>query len=154
MIGVTMMNTIILMIGIQGSGKSTFCKRLLAGKYERINLDTLKTRNNENRLLAECFAEKRDFVVDNTNPTKEERSRYIVQAKENGYHVVGYFMRSCLQECIARNNQREGEARLPAKAIAATSNRLEMPSYAEGFDELYFVDNDGENMTISYWREE
>ena len=38
-------------------------------------------------------------------------------------------------------------------AIAATSNKLEMPSYREGFDELYFVKNDGEKMAIEKWRD-
>jgi hypothetical protein len=33
-----------------------------------------------------------------------------------------------------------------------TSNKLDMPSYAEGFDELYFVTNDGATMTVSEWR--
>ena len=62
-------------------------------------------------------------------------------------------MQSRLQECIARNNQWEGKEKIPAKAIAMTSNRLELPSRSEGFDELYFVGNDGQNMTISEWRE-
>ena len=62
-------------------------------------------------------------------------------------------MQSRLQECIARNNQREGKAKIPATAIAATSNKLEMPSYDEGFDKLYFVSNDGSKMEISDWRE-
>ena len=35
-----------------------------------------------------------------------------------------------------------------------TSNKLEMPSRSEGFDELYFVTNDGETMSISEWRED
>ena len=43
---------------------------------------------------------------------------------------------------------------LEGKAIAMTSNRLELPNRSEGFDELYFVGNDGQNMTISEWREE
>ena len=42
---------------------------------------------------------------------------------------------------------------VPATAIAATSNKLEMPSYDEGFDKLYFVSNDGSKMEISDWRE-
>ena len=67
---------------------------------------------------------------------------------------MGYFMQSRLQECIARNNMREGKEKIPAKAIAMTSNRLELPNRSEGFDELYFVGNDGQNMTISEWREE
>ena len=140
------------MIGIQGSGKSEFCRQFLP-EICRVNLDTLKTRNNEKRAIEECYEKNQDFVVDNTNPTREDRKRYIGPAKAQGYRVIGYFMQSRLQECIARNNLREGKERIPAKAIAMTSNRLELPSYTEGFDELYFVENDGKSMTISEWRE-
>jgi predicted kinase len=146
------MKTAYIMIGIQGSGKSEFCRRFLPETC-RINLDTLKTRNNEMRLLGDCIARGRDFVIDNTNPTREDRARYIPVAKEQGYRIVGYFMQSRLRECIARNDLREGKERIPAKAIAMTSNRLEMPCYDEGFDELYFVANDGAEMAISEWRE-
>ena len=146
------MKTATIMIGIQGSGKTEFCRRFLSATC-RINLDTLKTRNNEKRQLEDCVARGIDFVVDNTNPTREDRARYIPVAKEHGYRIVGYFMQSRLQECIARNNLREGKERIPAKAIAMTSNILEMPSFDEGFDELYFVANDGSEMIISEWRE-
>lgn len=40
------MPTLAIMIGIQGSGKSTFCKMYLP-EYERISLDDLHTRNKE-----------------------------------------------------------------------------------------------------------
>ena len=62
-------------------------------------------------------------------------------------------MQSRLQECIQRNNQRRGKEVVPTKAIAMTSNRLKLPSRAEGFDELYFVSNDGVEMTVSEWRD-
>lgn len=143
--------TAFIMIGIQGSGKSEFCRRFLPG-IERINLDTLKTRKNERRAITACHIRGLDYVVDNTNPAREDRARYISAAKAMGYRVVGYFMQSRLQECIARNNLREGKERIPAKAIAMTSDKLEMPSKAEGFDELYFVANDGTDMKISEWR--
>ena len=146
------MKTIAIMIGIQGSGKSTFCARYLSDLV-RINLDTLKTRNNEKRLIEQCFAEGASFVVDNTNPTRENRARYIGLAKERGYRVIGYFMQSRLKECIERNDRREGKAKIPAKGIAATFKKLEFPSRSEGFDELYFVQNDGVTMTVSEWRE-
>lgn len=67
--------------------------------------------------------------------------------------MVGYFMQSKLQECIARNEQREGKAKVPAKAIAATSNRLEMPSYQEGFDALYFVKLTEAGVFVEKWKE-
>ena len=145
------MKTAYIMIGIQGSGKSEFCCHCLS-ETKRVNLDTLKTRNNEKRMIADCHARGIDYVVDNTNPTRADRERYIPEAKAEGYRVVGYFMQSRLQDCIARNNLRVGKEVIPAKAIAMTSNKLEMPSRAEGFDELYFVANDGNDMVISEWR--
>lgn len=147
------MKTAYIMIGIQGSGKSEFCRRYLPGTT-RVNLDALKTRNNEKRMIADCQTRGVDYVVDNTNPTREDRARYIPAAKAAGYRVIGYFMQSRLQDCIARNNSREGKEVVPPKAIAMTSNKLEMPGKAEGFDALYFVANDGKEMTISEWRED
>ncbi len=145
--------TLYIMIGIQGSGKSTFCRQFLSNVV-RVNLDTLKTRNNEKRLIEQCFEEGVSFVVDNTNPTREDRARYIGPAKERGYRVIGYFMQSRLKECIERNDRREGRAKIPAKGIAATFKKLELPDRSEGFDELYFVENDGAIMTVSEWRED
>ncbi len=147
------MPVLAIMIGIQASGKSTFCRNYLSG-YDRINLDTLHTRNKESQAMNEAFETKKDMVIDNTNPSVEEREKYIRSAKENGYKVVGYFMQSKLQECIARNEKREGKAKIPAKAIAATSNRLKMPSYQEGFDALYFVMFTDTGVSVEKWKEE
>ena len=139
-----------IMTGIQASGKSAFCREYLP-EYDRINLDTLHTRNKENIAMDEAFRAKRNMVIDNTNPTVEDRKKYILKARENGYKIIGYFMQSRLRECIARNELREGRERVPSKAIAATSNKLQMPSYAEGFDELYFVSITDTGMTVEKW---
>lgn len=147
-----MNKTIAVMIGLQGSGKSTFFEKYLSEHFVRVNLDTLKTRRNERSLIDECLKEGKSFAVDNTNPTREDRARYIPEAKENRYRVIGYFMESKLKDCILRNSMREGKARVPDKAIAATSNKLELPSFDEGFDELFFVKNDGSTMTVEPWR--
>lgn len=148
-----MEKTMIIIIGIQGSGKSTFYHKYLSDSYVRVNLDTLKTRHQENLLISECIRNEKSFAIDNTNPTRADRQRYIPLAQYAGYKIVGYFMESKLQPCIERNNQRTGTARIPATAIAATSNKLQIPTYEEGFDELYFVKNDGQTMTIEKWRE-
>lgn len=142
-----------IMIGIQGSGKSTFYHKFLAKNFVRVNLDALKTRNQEKILIEDCIKQGKSFVVDNTNPTKEDRQRYIPLVKAAGYKIIGYFMESKLKECIERNNLRQGKEKIPSIAIASTSNKLQLPTYDEGFDELYFVKNDGKTMTISKWRE-
>ena len=122
-----------IMIGIQASGKSGFCKSNLK-EYVRINLDELNTRNKECIAIMEAIQSGVDIVIDNTNPTKADREKYVSIAKNHGYEVIGYFMQSRLQECIDRNEQREGKAYIPRKAIACTSNKLEILDYAEGFD--------------------
>ena len=147
-----MSKIMVIMMGLQGSGKSSFYSRHLADDFVHINLDALKTRHQEKLLIDECMRSESNFAVDNTNPTRIDRERYIKPAKEAGYHVIGYFLESKIKDCMQRNALREGKARVPEKAIAATSNKLEIPSYEEGFDELYFVKNNGETMMIEKWR--
>lgn len=142
-----------IMIGIQASGKSSFCKSNLQ-EYTRINLDELNTRNKERIAIMETIQSGVDIVIDNTNPTKGDREKYISIARSHGYDVVGYFIQSKLQDCIDRNEQREGKASVPRKAIACTSNKLEIPDYSEGFDKLYFVSISEDGYKIHEWRSE
>lgn len=144
----------VIFMGIQGSGKTSYFNLHFSGKYRHINLDELHTRYKERLMLQSCIEEGADFVVDNTNPTRADRARYIDTAKIAGYRVTGYFFESRLQDCIRRNNLRTGKEKIPAKAIAATSNKLEIPSKDEGFDELYFVAWIGDaEMIRRDWRE-
>jgi len=147
-----MEKTLVIMVGLQGSGKSTFYAKFLAEDFVRVNLDTLKTRHQEKLLVDACLAEGKSFAVDNTNPTKADRQRYIPAARAAGYRIVGYFMDARIDECAQRNAQREGKARVPDIAITSTARKLEVPTYDEGFDELHFVKNDGVTMRIVPWR--
>ncbi|MCI8693937.1 MAG: ATP-binding protein [Lachnospiraceae bacterium] len=144
----------IIFIGLQASGKTTFYHQKLAGDYVHINLDTLHTRNKERLLLEDCLRKGHSFVVDNTNPTAAEREKYIRIAKEYGYETEGYFFRSVMADCVERNRKRSGKACVPDKAIACTSNRLEMPSLREGFDRLYFVRIEQGEFVTEEWRED
>ena len=146
-----MKKTLAIIIGIQGSGKSTFYRKYLANDYVRVNLDTLVTREREWTLVEECIKQGKSFAIDNTNPTWYVRAKYILYALYNGYRIVGYYFDSDLQECIKRNNLRVGKERIPEEAIHKTLSKLQKPDYKEGFDELYLVTNDGDNMTISKW---
>ena len=148
-----MQKTLVILMGIQASGKSTFYKTFLANDFVRVNLDTLKTRFQEKLLLEDCFEKGLRFAVDNTNPTKLDRQRYIPRAKEEGYKIVGYFLESKIQPCVQRNGLREGKACVPERAIYATANKFERPSYSEGFNELYYVKNDGVTFTVTKWQD-
>ena len=81
---------IIVFIGIQASGKSTFYHTMLAPLgYCHINLDTLHTRNKEKELFEACLKEGKSLVIDNTNPEIADRARYISLAKQMGYDLIG-----------------------------------------------------------------
>lgn len=140
-----------IIIGIQGSGKSSFYKKHLAQNYVRINLDTLGTREKEWELVKECFDKGYSLAIDNTNPTKYDREKYILLASVNGYKIIGYYMDSKFEDCIKRNNQRTGKEKVPLVAIRSTASKLQLPSYDENFDELYKVKNDGEEFIIKKW---
>ena len=143
---------VIIFIGIQASGKTTFYNQMLAdGFYSHISLDVLHTRNKENLEISECFEVGRSFVIDNTNPEIVDRERYITKAKEHGYHIIGIFFQSIVKDCVSRNVTRGNK--VPSKAIAATSNKLQMPSLEEGFDELFFARITDNGFDITKWRE-
>src|SRR5438552_2062635 len=117
----------VIFVGIQGAGKSSFYQRQFFRTHIRINLDMLKTRHRENILVRACIEAKQPFVVDNTNPTPEERARYITLAKAAGFRVTGYYFQTTPQDALKRNEARPDKERVPAKAIFGTLKRLESP---------------------------
>lgn len=147
------MKTAVIMIGIQASGKSSFCNKHLPDSFVRISLDELNTRKKERSLLEDCISRELCIVIDNTNPKKEDRQRYIPILKQNNYRIIGCFMQSRIADCISRNKSRSAKDRVSDAAIAATSNKLELPEYAEGFDELYFVRLSDNDFVIEKWEE-
>jgi hypothetical protein len=141
----------VILIGIQGSGKSTFYQERFASTHVRINLDTLKTRHRELLLLNECIADRKDFVVDNTNPMVEQRKRYISAARAAGYRVTGYFFDVPISECIERNKGRQGKAKIAIPALYGTRKKMQPPSFEEGFDELFLVSSAGNQFGLRPW---
>lgn len=143
----------ILFIGLQASGKTTFCRQHFPDFFH-VNLDALHTRNKERILINACFVSGDSFVVDNTNPTRRDREKYISCAKKNGYRVIGYYFQSSLSACIERNSRRTGKALIPVSALAATHRILELPDWDEGFDELYYVRINDAGFAIDPWKPE
>lgn len=129
----------IIFIGIQGAGKSTFYREYFLDTHIRINLDMLKTRHREKLIFQACLEAKQKFVIDNTNPTIEDRKKYIIPAKEKGFHILAYYFNSSLSDCKKRNSQREGKKVIPLVGILSTYKKLVLPSYTEGFDGIYSV---------------
>jgi predicted kinase len=129
----------VLLIGIQGAGKSTFYLRRFFHTHVRLSLDILRTRRRERVLLEACLSAGQELVVDNTSVTAAERARYILPAKAAGFQVTGYFFEPDPRGSMRRNNEREGKRRVPPAGLFGTLKRLQRPRRDEGFDELYRV---------------
>jgi predicted kinase len=148
------MQTIIFM-GIQASGKSSFFKEHFSDTHVRINLDMLRTRKRESVLVNACLEAKQSFVVDNTNPTVEVRAKYITAAREKKFRVIGYYFRTKLEDALKRNAGRRDKLSIPEVAVRATHSSLQLPSFDEGFDELYYVHINEENkFVVEEWKDE
>jgi predicted kinase len=145
----------VILMGVQASGKTTFYRERFFGTHVRISLDLLRTRHREMRFVQVCLETQQPFVIDNTNPTKEERRRYIEAAKAARFRVVGYYLQSSVEECKARNEGRCEKQHIPLVGLLGTYKRLELPSLSEGFDELSYVriGEDGE-FVIERWSDE
>jgi hypothetical protein len=68
---------VVLMTGLPGSGKTTFCRERLFPSHLYISLDQLRTRSAEAELFAFALRRRKSCVIDNTNVSALERARYI-----------------------------------------------------------------------------
>jgi predicted kinase len=145
----------IIFIGIQATGKSSFYRARFFDTHMRINLDMLRTRHREKLLLQACLEMKQPFVVDNTNPTSEERARYISVAQDAGFRIIGYYFQSKLPDALQRNRLRVAEKQVPDKGIRGTSAKLKLPTFDEGFDQLCYVTiGPNEEFNVAEWQDE
>jgi predicted kinase len=149
---------LVLLIGLQASGKTTFYRTRFAPTHAHVSKDCFRhNRNRERRqrqLIEAAFGQGQSVVVDNTNPSAEERQNLIALARVHGARVVGYYFESRVRDCVERNLQREGQERVEDVAIFSTIKRLQPPSYREGFDRLFHVRLVESGFEVSDWRED
>lgn len=128
---------LVLLIGIPATGKSTFAKERFFASHLRVNRDMLKTAHRERVLFDACLSTSTALLVDNTNVTRAERARFIDAARAAGFRVRGFFFESKVRDALARNEARGRP--VPDVAVLGRSKELELPSFSEGFHELFFV---------------
>jgi predicted kinase len=134
---------LVIFVGLQASGKSTFFRERFAATHAHVSKDLFRNNKNPNRrqtqLIEATLEQGSSVVVDNTNPTVEDRLTLIELGREFGARIIGYYFESEVRRCIGRNRRRLGKERVPDVAIFATAKKLVAPSYSEGFDELFRV---------------
>jgi predicted kinase len=134
---------LVIFVGLQASGKSTFFRERFATTHTHVSKDLFRNNRNPNRrqaqLITAALEQGSSVVVDNTNPTVEDRLTLIELGRQFGARIIGYYFESEVRRCVGRNRRRIGKERVPDVAIFATAKKLVAPTYSEGFDELFRV---------------
>jgi predicted kinase len=134
---------LVIFVGLQGSGKSTYYREHFAATHVHVSKDLMKNardRDSKQLLMVEkALAEGKAVVVDNTNPSPAVRAPLIVAARRMGARVVGYYFDVPVRVALERNRGRQGKERVPDVAVFVTAKKLVPPKFEEGFDEIHVV---------------
>ena len=142
--------TVVLAIGLPGSGKSSWFKRhdihplssdllreLLFDDAQEQRFQDLVFSNLRSMLKARLIARRPMNYVDATNLTPHDRSSWIKLAKDYGYDVQGLFFDVPLEVCMERH-QRRGHA-VPEDIMRKMAAKLKPPTFEEGFSKITVV---------------
>ena len=108
---------LLIFIGLQASGKSSFFQKNFATTHKLVSKDLMP--NNKNRakrqtqLISQALQNGHSVVVDNTNPTIEDRTLLISLGKQYHAQIIGYYFQSYVSRCLERNQQRQGIEKVP-----------------------------------------
>src|SRR5271154_218623 len=142
--------TVVLAIGLPGSGKSSWFKRhnihplssdllreLLFDDAQEQRFQDLVFSNLRSMLKARLIARRPLNYVDATNLTPHDRHSWIKLAKDYGYDVQGVFFDVPLEVCLERPARR-GRA-VPEDIMRKMAGKLKAPTFEEGFSKITVV---------------
>ena len=142
--------TVVLAIGLPGSGKSAWFKRhnitplssdmlraLLFDDPAEQRFQDLIFSNLRAMLKARLIARRPVNYVDATNLTPHERHSWIKLAHDYGYEVHAVFFDVPTEVCLERNQRRERV--VPEDMMQRMAAKLRPPAFEEGFTKITVV---------------
>jgi predicted kinase len=142
--------TVVLAIGLPGSGKSSWFKRhnihplssdllreLLFDDAQEQRFQDLVFSNLRSMLKARLIARRPMNYVDATNLTPHDRHSWIKLAKDYGYDVQGLYFDVPLEVCMERHKRR-GRV-VPDEIMRKMAGKLKPPTFEEGFSKITVV---------------
>jgi predicted kinase len=142
--------TVVLAIGLPGSGKSSWFKRhnihplssdllreLLFDDAQEQRFQDLVFSNLRSMLKARLIARRPMNYVDATNLTPHDRHSWIKLAKDYGYDVQGVYFDVPVEICMERH-QKRGRV-VPEDIMRKMAGKMKAPTFEEGFSKITVV---------------
>ncbi len=140
------MKTLVILVGVPGSGKSTYARELEAIGYVRINQDMFKgDRGSTTDAFNNALNAGKNIVLDRCNINVDQRRVWLNKAISAGYEErLAVIMDTPLVVCIQRVKAREGHETIPqttpiekiTSIVAGFKRSYEEPKFTEGFTTL------------------
>lgn len=136
---------LLLLVGVQGSGKTTFCKSLIEKRDEwcHFSQDTIKnggpgTRQAVEEAARDALLLGKNVVIDRMHLDAEQRSFFLRLGQQCEVPVHGVVMVASQEEVERRvklrvNHPGKVEGDNGARIALASLSRLRFPEYDEGF---------------------
>ena len=147
------MVTVHMLVGIPGSGKSTYAKNVLVKEFncKIVTSDGVRMEHPDwgeelvwpevYRLLAEEISNGRDVIYDATSPTPKVRARFFEKLNERipntKFHVGAYYFPTPADICYQRIEKRNlipGEHFFPLDKVESYATTIVKPTVEEGFE--------------------
>jgi predicted kinase len=153
----------LILVGLQGSGKTTFASKLLEAepnRWVRVNWDELRkahpkwtpgkfvkevekeVQESSFKAVREALKAGKSVIIDNTNINFKTRTKWELLASELEIPIVIKHMTASLAECIERDAQRTGYSRCGRAVIERTALFADRIPF-DPAKKLVIVDMDG-----------
>jgi predicted kinase len=142
--------TVVLAIGLPGSGKSSWFKRhkitplssdllrsLLFDDPTEQRFQDLVFSNLRSMLKARLIARRPMNYLDATNLTSHDRHAWIKLAKDYGYEAHAVFFDVPVEVCLERNQRRKRV--VSEEVLRRMAGKLRPPTFEEGFSKITVV---------------
>jgi predicted kinase len=148
---------LVVLVGVPGSGKSTFAAQFAEAGWAVVCQDVLGNRRACEEAAAAALAAGQHVLVDRTNIDAKQRAHWVRIAHEHGVDARGMM---CVhfdtppRECERRVLARTGHPTLPPTRLSAVVVRkfqgeLQRPREAEGFALVIVVRNNADAVSAA-----
>ena len=147
------MNRLIFLVGLPGSGKSTYAEKYLSASCEILSSDKLRKEllkdvNNQKhnffifntlyKRARKFLKQGKDVVIDATNVDFLERVKNLKRFEDLNIKKVAIVFKTPFEECVKRDVMRKRT--VGEDVIKHFQAKFIIPTKEEGFDEIIFIE--------------